>query len=241
MLPHYPQALGDAEVAGLRTSSLADGSFYLRYCLLNGVWTLVGVFQFRQGQPAVPEAAVDPVVLAQLALARIDLPKPRPSTAPAMTADTLVGITTWLWIDPDQWQPLQAQAEAGGLRVTATVTPASVTWDMGEGRDTAPVVCHGPGTPYRRDVTDGMQHTDCGYVYRWASFDHRADDTRALADDRYHASATIRWTVHWQASNGVDGNLADLESTTAFDLKVDEVQAVVCVGTRVGGCSADGR
>ena len=239
-LPSYPQTLTASEVAGLRTSQLVDGSFYLRYCLTEGVWTLVGVFQFREGQAAVPVAAVDPAALAQLAVARIDLPEPRPSTAPAMSVDTLVGITTWLWIDPAQWRPLQAEAQAGVLRVTATVTPVSVTWDMGEGRGTEPVVCRGPGTAYRRDVKDDVQRTTCGYVYRWASFDHGGGDRRDVGDDRYHGSATIRWAVHWTASNGEENDLADLSTTTAFDLRVDEVQAVVCVGTPLGQCDAGG-
>jgi hypothetical protein len=239
-LPRFPETLGADEVAGLRTLQLVDGSFYLRYCLTEGVWTLVGVFQFRQGQAAVPVAAVDPAALAQLAVARIDLPAPRPSTAPAMSVDTLVGITTWLWIDPGQWRPLTAEAQAGLLRVTATVTPVSVTWDMGEGRGTEPVVCRGPGTAYRRDVKDDLQQTTCGYVYRWASFDHGGGDRRDVGDDRYHGSATIRWAVHWTASNGEENDLADLSTTTAFDLRVDEVQAVVCVGTPLGQCDAGG-
>lgn len=238
-LPRFPHTLTAGEVAGLRTSQLVDGSFYLRYCLTGGEWTLVGVFQFRDGQAAAPVAAVDPAALAQLAVARIDLPEPRPSTAPAMSVDTLVGITTWLWIDPAQWRPLQAEAQAGGLRVAATVTPVSVTWDTGEGRGTAPVICDGPGTVYRRDVKDELQRTTCGYVYRWASFDHGGGDRRDAGDDRYHGSATIRWAVHWTASNGEQNDLADLSTTTAFDLRVDEVQAVVCVGARLGGCASD--
>ena len=60
----------------------------------------------------------------------------------------------------------------------------------------------------------------------------------AAADDRYHASATIRWAVHWRASNGEQNDLADLATTTAFALKVDEVQAVVCVGVPLGACHA---
>jgi hypothetical protein len=237
----FPPTLTDAEVAAGRTASLTDGGFYVRYCLETpGLWELVAVFQFQEGTPAPVTPVIAPEALAQLALAQIVVPKPRPATAPAIDVDTLVGIETWLWVDRAQWQPLTASAEAGGLRVTATVTPQRVTWDMGEGRGKEPVVCQGPGTPYRQDVRDKYQHTSCGYVYQWASFDHPAqDDPRAAGDDRYHASATITWSVAWSASNGAEGTLADLRSTAPFALRVDDVQAVVCYNTRLGDCHAD--
>jgi hypothetical protein len=237
----YPATLTGAEVAAARTSSLEDGGFYVRYCQReSGVWELVAVFQFQEGDSVPVEPVVAPEALAQLALARIVVPAPRPATAPAISADTLVGITTWLWVDPAQWRPLTASAAAGGLEVTATVTPTLVTWDMGEGRGTEPIVCRGPGTPYRPDIRDKYQRTNCGYVYQWASFDHPAQaDPRDADDDRYHASATIAWSVSWSASNGASGTLADLSSTAPFALRVDEVQAVICYNTRLGDCRAD--
>jgi hypothetical protein len=205
------------------------------YCQTQAdLWTFSGVgpFQPTGGGPA-------PAETAELALSQIVVPSPGIRTAPALELTGLVGIATWLWVEPSTWRPLSASASAGGLTVTATVTPTSVTWEMGEGRGTEPVVCDGPGTPYRLDVADALQRTDCSYTFQWASTDHRrgSDDGLADDDDLYHASATVTWSVRWAASNGESGALASITSTTSFDLRVGEVQAVVCYETDLSECA----
>jgi hypothetical protein len=100
------------------------------------------------------------------------------------------------------------------------------------------VTCEGPGKPYRFDVPDNTQHTGCSYVFQWASDDHRHDDHGEDADDLYHAQASIVWNVTWQATTGESGTLADMTTTTtAFDLTIGEIQAVVCYDTPLGHCN----
>jgi hypothetical protein len=233
----FPAQLTDAEVAVARVPSLTPGSFYARYCrTADGVWRLDRVFQFNPG-PGAPDPApvVPPEVVAELALAQIKPPRPIAQTAPAMGLSTLVGISTWMWVDPTQWHEISASAAIGPLGVTATVTPVTVTWDMGESHDKEPVVCHGAGKPYRLDVKDELQRTDCAYVFQWASTDHRHDDH---VGDWYHATATITWKVEWISTLGQTGSLADVHTTTPFDIRVKEIQPVVCFDTPVGQCDA---
>jgi hypothetical protein len=44
------------------------------------------------------------------------------------------------------------------------------------------------------------------------------------------------WAVRWTASHGDQGNLADMTTTTAFDLTIGEIQAVVCYDTPLDQC-----
>ena len=217
------------------------GQTYARYCTDDGeLWDFTGGFVFQPGNqttPAVPAVpVVAPRVLAQQALANLHVPAPRIATAPPYRKDTLVGIDTWLWVDPTQWHELTATATVGALSVTATVKPVLVTWDMGEGHHTRPTICAYPGTVYNTHVADDLQHTHCAYVFQWASWDHRSDLPGTDRDDLYHAAATIQWQVTWDATDGEFGSLANLTSTTAFDLHVEDLQAVVCENTPLGEC-----
>jgi hypothetical protein len=133
--------------------------------------------------------------------------------------------------------PLSATAQAGTTTVTATATPVRTVWDLGEGHGRRPVTCHGPGIPYRFGINDDAQRTWCSYTFTWASDDHRHNDHGEDADDLYHATASIVWAVTWrEETTGETGALADMTTTTAFDLTVGEIQAVVCYDTPLGQC-----
>ena len=226
----------------IRPGARVAGQMYALYCQRSddptGMWNLrqpLAVFT-----PAVPGPARGPTpveVLATQAASQIALPAPAPATAPPREIVGLVGIATWLWVDPTQWTPLSASAAAGGVEVTATAAPVRTVWDLGEGHGRRPVTCPGPGKPYRFDVPDDTQHTGCSYVFQWASDDHRHDDHGEDADDLYHARASIVWGVTWQASTGETGSLADMTTTTPFDLTIGEIQAVVCYDTPLGHCN----
>ncbi|HKE77566.1 MAG TPA: hypothetical protein VKB57_28355 [Acidimicrobiales bacterium] len=233
-----PASLSDADVAAGRVSSFTPNGYYARYCPNgDGTWRLDRVFQFAPGPDAQAAAPVVPAdVVARLAVGQIRPPTPRPATAPRIGLSTIVGISTWMWVDTTQWRPITRTASVGPVGVTATVTPATVTWDMGEGHGKQPAVCDGPGRMYQLDVPDDLQHTDCAYVFQWASTDHRHDDH---VGDSYHATATITWTVAWRTVDGSQtGSLADLHTTTPFDIRVNEIQPVVCYDTPVGQCDA---
>ena len=168
--------------------------------------------------PAPPSAEV----LALQASQQVPLVVPRPQTAPPPGGELLVGLPTWLWIEPAAWQSFTATATVPGISVTVTATPRYVVWQMGNDEE---ITCTGPGTPWDPAGDDG-QRTDCSYTYQWVSA-HEPDGV-------YHASATITWAVTWTASTGETGTLADASRTATLDLAVTERQAVITYGTPDG-------
>ena len=214
----------------LAVPSLVEGQPYSRLCMASpDTWVYDGTFTYRgRNQPRPPE------VVAQEALAQIQVPAPVPSTSPGIDLPQVVGLPTWLWIDPSSWQPLQTTVEAGGYSLTAVVTPTTVTWDMGEDDDIRPLECDGPGTPYDLGLPAHVpQHSDCTHTYRWASDTLTGPDH---ADGRYQAAVTTTWSVAWSTSDGQAGTLTDLTRTTPFSLRVTEIQATICY-SRPAACA----
>lgn len=162
------------------------------------------LFQYLPGT-----TIISPAELAQRATNELAIPYPEPRTSPSIAINQLVGIDTWMWIDPAAWQPITATAAIPGLSVSATATPRHITWDMGDGTT---VVCDGPGTPYDDTRREADQSTDCSHTYQ---------DRGA-----YTATATVTWAVTWSASDGSTGSLADVSRTTQFPMNVAERQAV---------------
>lgn len=157
-----------------------------------------------QAAPAAP-AHVPTIDVAETARTQIPFPVPHVHTAPA--GRTYVQLTTGLWVDPGDYATLVSPpATITGETVTATATPRSVTWNMGEGT----VVCTGPGS------RDG---TGCGYTYTHSSAD-RPGGT-------YTISATITWALTWACQGACDANagvLAPETRTTTAQLAVGEIQ-----------------
>lgn len=211
-----------------------EGRPYRPYCRSDtdpGTW-IGGEFAVYTAAAPDEPVTLTPQAAAEVALATIEVPAPEPVTSPALDARHITGLPTWLWLDPTTWQPLTADATAGSLTITATVTPSHTTWHMGEGHGKDPVICDSPGTPYDPDLASHAQRTDCSYTYQWASDDHHDHaDARDHQDGLYHATVTTTWSVTWAATdaNGTTtdtGTLADIERTTPFTLDVDQLQAV---------------
>lgn len=198
------------------TDTMVAGEQYYLECtyLDTGVTYYADVFTY---EPGVSGPDLD--AIARQVYDEVPLVFPQPRTSPAIDLDQLVGLTTWLWIDPAGFQTFDAHVTLAGITVTVTATPRHVTWDLGDGTT---VVCPGPGTPY--DPARGNQQTtDCSHVYRYVSADQ--------PDGRYHASVTITWAVAWSSSTGEGGPLPDAQRTTTFELTATERQAVVTYGT----------
>lgn len=183
-----------------------DGLFYWVECFSAGGDPLLArYFQYQQGQPPI-----SPYRLALAASSTLDMPFPEPRTNPERGVDQLVGIDTWLWIDPAAWQPLSTTVSIPGLSATVTATPVSATWDMGDAQD--PVVCDGPGTPYDVGRPEAGQSTDCSHLYQ--------------VRGAYTATVTILYEVSWSASNGEAGTLEPAPRSTQFPMSVAERQAI---------------
>ena len=76
--------------------------------------------------------AGDPQELINQALAHINPTPPAIGTSPAGEVASLVGVSTWLWLEGGV-APTSATITDGPLAVTVTATPVSVRWDPGDG------------------------------------------------------------------------------------------------------------
>jgi hypothetical protein len=167
------------------------------------------------GAADAPGALPPPETLAQLAVRYLHLPGPVIRSSPAPGDLQLVYLPVWLWVNPAVWVPVSKTAAVPGERVTATATPVSVSWQMGDG---ATVTCHGPGTPYSATADPASVSPDCGYTYTSSS----AGQPGAA----YHVTATITWQIRWVAGGGAAGTLPPLFSAAAAAFRVAESQAI---------------
>lgn len=156
---------------------------------------------------------------------------PVPATAPGIDAEQLVGIDTWLWIDPADWRPVEVDATLAGFTIVVTATPTAVEWDLGERNNErdgdGSVTCDGPGTAWNPAGSDD-QRTDCSYNYQWVP---------EPPETTYPASATIAWEIAYTATGQPGGSLGINATTTDFELTVTERQAVVCYDTPLEDCN----
>jgi len=184
------------------------GSWYLRNCV---------------GGPAggpelvwLPDsqAPISPEVLAMRAVSQVRLPAPWIQTSPASPTAQLVFLPTWLWLDAASWGPRSATASVPGMSVTATATPARVTWSTGDG---ATRVCSGPGTPWRPGMNPHAASPTCGHTYRSPS--------TSKPGGVFMLRATVTWQITW-VGGGSSGTVAPLATSRAVTLRVVEAQAL---------------
>jgi hypothetical protein len=197
-------------------AELVEANSYYQEC-----WYVdSGTIFFAQEFTYTPgEQGPNAYALAQVARSRTPLGLPEPQMAPAVDADHLVGLATWLWVDPTYWQPVTAHAEVPGVAVTVTAAPLRLTWEMGDGET---VVCDGPGTPWDFDGPN-PDSSDCSHTFRYVSAGQDGGG--------YRGSVTMEWDVTWQATTGEGGSLGVERRSSPFELTVTERQAVVCAGS----------
>ncbi|WP_229686870.1 hypothetical protein [Longimycelium tulufanense] len=162
--------------------------------------------------PDGPEQAPSPEQLAQQAYNQLRLPSPQIHASP--TTQQLVNLPTWLWMDRGEWQPQTATASVPGVSVTATATPQSVTWSMGDGFT---ITCQGAGTPYPSGGDPKAASPDCGHIYRHTS--------QGQPHNTYPVAATVHWMVTWSGA-GQSGTFPDLATTSTASFAVAESQAL---------------
>lgn len=167
------------------------------------------------GAPAPPP----PGVLAQLAVRYLRLPDPVIRSSPAPGALQLTELPTWMWVAPAAWRPESKTAQVPGESVTATATPVSASWQMGDGKT---VTCHGSGTPYAKGDNPASSSPTCGYTYTRSS----AGQPQAA----YHVTVTITWDITWTGPGGAGGALPPLFTAAAAPMRVAESQAVNTAG-----------
>jgi hypothetical protein len=121
----------------------------------------------------------------------------------------IVGLATWLWLEPGSFAEVFGSSAEG---LVAVAEPAGTTWDTGDGGS---VGCDGGGTPY----TAGAAAT-CTHTY-----------SRASA--RYDGTVTRTWRVHYElAGNVVDIAGAPVALTAATNWALAVAEAQVLTGGR---------
>jgi hypothetical protein len=154
-----------------------------------------------------------PAVLAQLAVKYLRLPDPVIRSSPAPGVLQLTRLPVWLWVGANVWQPQSKTAQVRGESVSATATPVSAAWSMGDGKT---VTCKGPGTPYGGGNAAVASPT-CGYTYNRSS---------AGQPGAYRVTVAITWDITWVATGGAGGALAPLHTAAAAQFRVAESQAL---------------
>lgn len=162
------------------------------------------------------------VAVARTAEGELRLPAPVMASSPGATAPKVVNLPTWAWIDGAAWHVVSATASVPGISATATATPLYVGWSWGDGSSG---VCHGPGAPYVRGVSDpAAASPGCGHTYRVTS--------KAVPGRRFQVTATVHWQITWRASTGQGGQFADMTSRAAQAWPVEEIDALNIPGNQ---------
>lgn len=158
---------------------------------------------------------VDPRVLLEEALARLQIPDPSLAANPPVGSESLVQVPTWLWLDGDYWQARSATASAGGASATVTAEPVAADWSMGDG---TVVACDGPGEPWSASLPPSAS-SPCSHTYLTSS--------SAQPGDAYDVTVTVTWSVSWTSSvPGVGGDLDDQTRAASVRMPVAEIQAL---------------
>lgn len=139
---------------------------------------------------------------------------------PAVDADQVVGVATWLWVR--DVRPLSVTASIPGTTAELVATPVAVRFDMGDGE--APLVmgtgpgfaCQLPGVAYDPALLSAAQHSDCTHTYPRSSAGQPGDEHTVVA--------TMSWDLDWAADTGASGSLRTLERSTSFTLRVAEAR-----------------
>lgn len=191
-------------------SSGQPGAWYMYQC--SGQGFADALYRPPIWIPDGAQPAPSPEQLAQQAYNQLHLPSPQIHASPAQTQ--LVNLPTWLWMERGQWEPQTATASVPGVSVTATATPQSVTWSMGDG---STITCPGAGSPFPSGANPRAASPDCGYTYR--------ETSQGQPNNTYPVNATVHWTVTWSGA-GRGGTFPDLTTTSNATFAVAESQAL---------------
>jgi len=167
------------------------------------------------GRGGAPPVLPAPGVLARLAVRYLRLPDPVIGSSPAPGALQLTRLPVWLWVAAGSWAPQSKTAQVPGESVTATATPVSASWSMGDG---STVTCTGPGTAYSAADNPSVSSPTCGHTYQQSS--------AGQPGGAFPVTVTITWDVTWRGTGGAGGALAPLETVAAAQFRVAESQAL---------------
>jgi hypothetical protein len=163
-----------------------------------------------------PQVVLD--LLVATAYAAVEFPVQVGWSAPFGDEDApmITQLPTWLWIEPEVWQPRSATTpEVYGITATVTATPVDV--EFSSNNDQA-VDC-GPnlGPPYDFSRAEDDQHSDCTITYHHSS-----------AVGEWDLTSTLTWAITYTCSQHCGpGTLPDYSVVNTRPVRVAELQAVL--------------
>lgn len=211
-----------------------DGAIYIATCPLGpgsrDLW--------RAAAPPAPQQ-VDPAVVAQMAVSKLQLLPATLGTSPGGDQTALVGTPVWLWLVPDdntyasEAKPLTVTASVPGMTVTAKVWSTGVQWNLGDGTS---LTCDSPGTPYTVGLR--VSSSSCEHTYSQPSLTAnggKAIEQSLVPGGAYALSALVTWTVGWTSSTGQAGHFAmDAQQSKPAYVIVEEAQVLNNQGGKSG-------
>ena len=151
------------------------------------------------------------------ALADLDAayPAPTPRVAPAVDGEQVVGLETWLAIDPSAFAERSVSARVEEVTVTATAVPVATVWQFSD----TEIRCLGPGVEYTPGASGPAP---CGRDW---------EHTTRVAP--MSMEVRIEYEVTWTSSLASSSTVVDNgPSLGRWDLVVSEIQSVGTVGER---------
>jgi len=217
--------LPTAQTDVLGAGGPTPGMWYLVKCpILPGNPTiehLIWIPTASNAEPPVSTAGGGASAAAAQAESSISLPPPSIRLSPGEFS--VVNLPSWLGIDPALWHPFVATATAGGITASATATPESVAWSMGDG---GLVTCYGPGSLYNSSLPETLQNPSCSYTYRRSSIGQPSTDGDPNGG-AFRVTATVTWTVRWVAiGEPGGGTLPSLHTSSFVPVRVEQVESV---------------
>jgi hypothetical protein len=211
---------------GFPAGGAEPGAWYSVTCVDASSGTQVTQTVWVTGTPAATVPQVDPRTLALQAEQSMVLPDPTPLSDPS--GSSVVGLATWLWIDPAIWHARSVTATAGAVSATAVARPVDVVWALGDG---AQVVCGGPGIAYDVALPSAWQSTYCSHTYSQSSLGQPSPDGDP-DDGRFPVSVAVEWAVTWSAVGARGGGvLPTLTTSSGTSLRVVQIESLNAVPT----------
>jgi len=171
--------------------------------------------------PPVAVPQVDPRILALQAENSIRLPAPVVHLNPSGSA--VVGLATWMWVDPSIWHAYEVTASAGTVSATAVARPVDVIWTTGDG---GRLTCGGPGAAYDPSLPSAWQETYCSHTYARTSIGQPTHDGDP-DHGQFGLVATVVWAVDWTAVGASGGGtLPTLTTSSAAPLRVVQIESL---------------
>ena len=162
-------------------------------------------------------------VAREQARARVEPATPAFRVSPEQA---VVRFPTWLWLEPDYWQPTSASSTTpGGLTVSVEARPVQVTWDLDEGVR----VCDGPGIAWSQpahaayeaqpETVRGAGNPACTFTF--------VNSSTVRPTGVYEASVRVAWEFSWSLDGVGRGVFGSVEVSETWPLRVGEIQTVI--------------